>query len=756
MPGTMTRAGNAPRTLLLLVMLAVAALSQAFAADPPALAGRVWDARTDAPLAGASIQLPDLGHKTISDRDGRFAFDSLPAGRHLVGIHHEGFEPHHVIVLVPAAEPLEVRLEPASAFTEEITVAATPFGADRLDVAPSVDVIDKSTIATRSGLSIGDAVGSVAGARNISTGDQAGKPMVRGLTNERIRVLTDGFAHNYQQFSLRHPPNVEPLDAERIEVVRGPAAVLYGPEAMGGVVNLVSPDLLSATSGASILHGDVAASYADNNDAWTGHAALDGAFGSVGYRASMTERGADDTETPRGTLTNTDYDQQSMQLALGTTLGRGARLSARWSDWENEFGFFLPASPAFRLRLENQIAVVQGSLPLSFGQVDVSLHQGENLRQAYPGGFAGPTAVNLDLDTTTARVELRHDKGERLKGWAVIERGSTENATSGLVALLPNYEATTWSAALYEEFRIAGDDVRGWTLSGGARYDTKDLDVLATPGREILEGFTGEWSAFSGSLGVVRRFARRGSVALSLGRGWRAPSEYELFAQGQHTGVAAFERGNPELQEESNVNAEVSVEWKGERWNLVGALFRSEFDDHVYAAQTDEFVGSLPVVEYRQTDATIDGYELQVGFLATPTLSFSASADHVSTENDATGRPLPVTPPDRLTIGARYAPEFGGAWHGAYLEATAATTEDGEPSGEDELFSRGSFDGYTLVDLALGIHRQAGAVDLAFDLVVRNLTDREYMDFLDTYKQFFDLGARSPGRNVRLTMRVTF
>lgn len=725
-------------------------------ADELALRGRVVHASTGEPIAKALVRIPDLSRSTRTDAEGRFAFPSLPTGRYVVGVHAEGFENVHTHVTLPRAEALDVALEPLAAVREVITVAATPFGANRLDVAPSVDIVDASEVRGRSGLSVGGAVGDLAGARNVSTGDQAGKPMIRGLTNERIRVLTDGYAHNYQQFSLRHPPNVEPYDAERIEVVRGPASVLYGPDALGGVVNLVSAPLLTTAPGRSTIHGELLAGYTDNADAFVTRGALEGAAGGFGYSASFTKRDADDTETPRGDLANTGYDQASWSAALGYAFGNGARVGARYSHWENEFGFFLPPNPDFRLWLDNDVLVVDLAHPLPFGEIELSAHRANNNREAFPLGFGGPMPVDLEAETRTYRAQMRHAVGERLRGWVLVERYEQENGTFGLVPLLPNFESETWSVALYEELRLGEDEGRGWSLSAGLRYDTKELDVKPTAGRAELEGFTEEWDALSGSLGAVYRFAEEGSVALSLGRGWRAPSEYELFAEGQHTGVAAFERGNSSLVEETNINAELSFEWQGERLRANAAIYRSEFDDHVYAAQTDEMVGMLPVVEYRQTDATLEGYEAFVAYDVFPGLSLFAQADHVSTKNEATGRALPVTPPDRWAAGARWQTRGGASWHSPFVQLRATRTDDAEASGADELFSREDVPGYTLFDLSAGIHRRVGATDLAFDLAVRNLTDREYIDFLDTYKQWFAVGARSPGRSVRVTVRCLF
>lgn len=726
---------------------------------PASLRGVVVDARSGEPVSGVVVHAHDFDRSTLTDRDGAFVLGGLSRGSYLFGFHRVGYRAVHRTIRIGDDTRVEIDLERGRDLVEDVVVSATPWTSPTARVAPSVDVVDGEAVRARHGLSLGEAVERIAGVRNIETGEQAGKPMVRGLTNDRIRVLTDGFAHEHQQFSLRHPPNVELYQAERIEVVRGPASVLYGSDALGGVVNLLTPTLLSTEPGRSVLRGEALVAGDDVNDGRSGHASVEGAFGRFGWRGTWTRRLADETSTPTGDLRNTGFDQSAGSLAAGYAFENGATVSARWSQWKNTFGFFLPPFPDFRLELENDLWRVAAELPTPIGRVELAAHSTQNLRRAQPFGRDGITAVDLDLETTTYRAGLRSVLNERSDLWVFVERYEKDNTTRGANPLLPNLDTATWSAGAFHEYRFAGDATKGWTLSTGARYARKELDVLPTVGRESVEGFSSDWSALSGSLGVVYSFAGRGSLGVSVGRGWRAPSEYELFARGQHTGVAAFERGNTELQEETNLSTELSFRWEDTRWRIRAAVFRAVFDDHIYAADTGTFTTGdppLPIYEYRQTDAVIEGYEAEAAYRVSRFVTLSALADGVDTENDTTGRPLPVTPPDRQQIGARFTIPTGGSWHDAYVEPRATFVGEGEASGPDELFSREDTSGYTLYDLAAGIGVRTGPGDLLFDVTVTNLTDKEYVDFLDTYKQFRNLGVRSPGRGVRVSARYRF
>lgn len=664
----------------------------------------------------------------------------------------------------PLQKAQEVREEEADRdgkpeFRDEIVVSAKPWASAEAEVAQAVDVLSAEQFKARAGMSVGEAVGQVAGVRNASTGEQSGKPVIRGLTNDRIRVMTNGFAHEHQQFSLRHPPNIEPYHYERIEVIRGPASLLHGPSAMGGVVNLVEAPLPLARGGAPKIAGSVILGYADNNDAGTVSGMLEGGTGGFGYRAHWTSREADDTSTPDGDLPNTDYDQDAQALHLGYTFERGARVFAHASHWENTFGFYLPANPDFRLRLENDIYEVGAAVPTSYGEWTIAVHGAENLRKAYPSGFDGPIPVDLDLDARTVRAELHHREIGRLEGYVRIESASQENTTRGALALLPDYEDDDWSIALFEELRLdRRSGIDRWILGFGLRYDDTRLDVAPTPappdrGDITALGLRRNFSAVTGALSVLHRFDSRASLALSVGRAWRAPTPYELLARGQHTGVNAFEVGNAGLEEETNLNTEVMFRWRGERLEATAALFRNDFDDHVYPAFTgDTTPDGLDIVEYRQSDATIEGWEAALAWNASRWLALFTAAEHLDTENKSTGRALPVTPPDRASLGVRLTGRSGARLESPFLEVRATRYDRGAASGPDELFSREDTSAYTLYELAAGVGWTLGDAHLRVSLFVSNLTDERYRDFLDTYKGY----ALSPGRNIRTSLALSF
>jgi outer membrane receptor protein involved in Fe transport len=727
-----------------------------------ALRGRVVQTESPDPIAGAVVRLAETGTRKVTDADGRFTFEELHSGRYTLVVMHSQYLEQRIEIEIPASSELEIEMQPPLHYHETITVTAAPWAVDRADIAQSANTLDTVEVRARSGPSIGDAVSSLPGVRNISTGEAGGVPMIRGQTNERIRVLTNGFPHDYYQFSRRHMPNVETYDCDSIEVIRGPASVLYGTQAMGGLTNLVSAPLPTASSGSSVFMGEGLLAYAGNNEAKIGHARVEGARGKFGGRAAWTRRAAEDTSTPEGDLPNTDYDQQASLLEMGYQSPGGFRLDGQYRYWANELGFYIPPQPDFRLHLRNDVGQFKAVLPSGWGEWNISTSISRNTRRVFPNGRAQGAKVDLELLTQTFRASLKHKSFGPIRGWIQVEHNRQKNKSFGPVTLLPFYRNQTWAFAVFEEFRlIHSGTLDRFVLHLALRYDHRNLKVPANPERDIPDDFGRTYEPVTGSIGLVYRFNRSLSAGLSFSRGWRNPSEYELFAEGPHDGALLYERGNPALKEETNLNVEFTLRLEEERVRGFMALFRDSYDNYIYQKLTGEIQDNLPVGVFDQANAVVKGFEGQLSVDTTPWLTLNVAGDALRSKNRATGRRLPFSPPDRAIVGAHF---HGAHFHGAhfhgllsdewihpFVEIRSIFTGKGKISGPDEPFPLDT-DSYMLIDLGAGVQRHFEKSVLSFDLWISNLANKSYKDFLDTYKLY----ASSPGRNIRATLRFLF
>ena len=743
------------RCAMYAALLVVSVSSIALATPAPgadaghSVAGQVIDPGGN-PLPGAQVRLVELDRLVLSDSQGRFLLRRVPSGRFTLGVHLAGFASHHGVIAVPGGE-ITIELAP-SRFEDEVSVTASPFAVSRLDVAQQVDAVAGAEIKRESTASLGQALAATPGVSNIPTGEGLGTPVIRGLSENRIRVLNSGVPLNHQQFSWRHSPNVEASLASGVEVVRGPASVLWGPDAMGGVINVLQPPLLVSHGDEAIVRGEVALGWGSNADELTGRGEVEGAVGAVGWNLGLVRRDSGDFRTPDGTLENTDFEQTNGNATIGISGAWGtARL--RWNHWELETGFYRP--PGFRLGLEDDLFAGDLYLPTKVGDVDLTVGNQTNLRKAFPAELGGRPAVDLELVTRSLRAGLQHRPIGPFRGRVAAEYVGLSNTPQpqDISGLLPEYTSDGYAVMLFEEGRFnRGDDGFDRVIvSFGARWDTSDLEVPPDVGRDLPDGFSNDYSHRTGAVGLVVRLDRSLSLAGNLGRGWRPPNAFELFADGIHNGVSAVQIGNPDLEEESNLNGELSVRYESDRLRGYMTGYRTEFDRFIYIADTGEMQGALPVFEYRQTDATIQGFEASLEGLATGWLRLGATYSLVDTENQGTKTPLPQEPAARWVLQAIVEGASLGPLRAPFVGVDVQVVGAQEVSGPDEPLGVAT-DSYTLVDLRAGFELPSGGLTWGLDLTVRNLLDEAYTDFLYSYKNV----AQNPSRDVRLVGRLRF
>lgn len=771
--------------LILTTLFALAGVAGAAppAAPPPdpspaaagSLSGQVLDDRSGDPIAGAVVVVLPLNRWTTTDESGAFRFEKLPAGEVVLCVHLPGFNSSHDPVRVPRSEPVTIRLTPDHHFAEEITVTALPWAASPLETPQSVDQVEQEAVASEAISSIGDAIAHLPGVDSIGTGDALGTPVIRGVSESRVRIVNDGAPMNHQQWSFRHSPNIEPLFAERIEVVRGPSSVMWGPDALGGVVNVVQPPLPMAPPGESAFHGDAGLGYSDNTGQVQGQLSLEGARNGFGWRAGLARRDAGDIETPAGSLPGTDFEQTNAVVAVGHT-GRWGSARLRWNHWEDDVGFYFPEgnpNVGFRLDLEDDSYVADLALPTGAGEVEVLLsHQGNRRRAFPPTAPAYPApAIDLRLETNTARASFQHREWGPVKGSVAAEYRDVENEVLGPVPLVPNYEDRGYSVMALEEARwlpSADGEFERLIATLGLRWDSSRLAIPAGEAN-VPEGFDRDYSSVTGSVGLVYRASEEFALALNAGRGWRPPNAFELFAKGDHVGVGAFQLGNPNLEEETAASLELSARYESAHWRVVATGFRSDIDDYIYLVElTEEEVLEIdptlprPVFYYRQADAVIDGLELSADVVPWEPLALGLIYSQVNTENRSTGSSLPQTPPDRITLFARFSGPERGRIDAPFVELESVWVDDGVPSGPDEVFYGRPFgaatDSYNLLNLRAGVRVDTKVGELALNLTVLNLLDEEYTDFLYPYKGFGYDGrpALNPGRDIRVMTRFVF
>jgi len=717
-----------------------------------ALSGRVTSTE-GGPIADARVAVVEAGRVVTTDADGRYEVPNLPNGTYSLSYSAIGFAPRTRRVRL-ADQPviIDLALKPSLVELPPIQVTATPGATDPLASPQPTAVVDGENLHAAQAPSLGETLNRVAGVHSLSTGAGIGKPVIRGLTSNRVLILDDGQRLETQQWGDEHGPNIETANADRIEVIRGPASVLYGSDALGGVVNVIPKPLPGAEAGHSVFTGEATASYSSNTREPDGALLVEGARGAVGFRAGLSGRSGGNLRTPDYTLWNSGNRAVGGSAAVGTR-GDWGNLTATFSQ-RNEKIELTDENPAETplQRIATSRARVDAMLPLGGSRLELTAGYERNRRREFEDAQTSQVSLGLLSRNYTLDARLHHAAVGRLSGTLGVSGLRTEFDKFGQETLIPNTDVT--GVGLYGFEQLHFDR---WDLSLGARYDYRRLALRDT----TIAGVSGtrDWNSVVGNLGLLYRVAEPAALVLNLGRGFRAPSSFELFSNGVHEGTVAFERGNPDLRTEKSVNTDLALRIQTSRLALELGGFVNWIQDYIYTVPTGQIdpASGFQIYDVTQGDARLVGAEFAGQYHPTRWLHLQGTADYVRGSNTSTGSPLPAMPPFRATYTARLEAGGKGLLRSPYLslggETNARQTrlDPAEAAFFAQAFGGAGYqsEAYTLVNAGAGFSLPAGNATVHFDLLVRNLFDKAYADFLSRLKT----NARNPGQGRSVVLR---
>src|SRR3989454_333118 len=421
--------------------------------------------------------------------------------------------------------------------------------------------------------------------------------MIRGLAGARVLALVNGSRLEDCSWSDEDGPSVDPRLAERIEVIRGPASVLYGSDALGGVVNVIPAELPDANGGPAFARSGLELSGATNNAELGGALRVEGASGRLGWRATAIGRHAADLHTPAGELDNTGFGALSGEAAVGLRGSRGGA-ALRYARYGGEFKLLEangPPAPATgeagpERRLADDRVQLAGDYRLGTLRLEAKGQwQRHSLIEVSDEGGGTPgteaTAFDLLLNTGTLDVLLHHPAGPRVRGTIGASGLYQTNDTRGPIPLVPTARVRAAALFAFEQATLGR-----WSLLAGGRVDARHLgpDSNAALG---LSPQTRDYVAWSANVGFVYRPLPSLALAANLGRAWRAPTLFELFANGPHVGEARYEVGRSTLRPEAAANLDVSARWQGGRVSAEVAGYRNAIGRYMFLAPTSHTVG---------------------------------------------------------------------------------------------------------------------------------------------------------------------
>jgi iron complex outermembrane receptor protein len=744
----------------------IAALLAAAAASAATLTGHVLSAGGE-PVPDAVVSVVELRQETRTGPGGSFRFDGLPAGELLIEVSSPRFGGTVQRVLLEQGSALDVTFElDQLVHSDQITVTATGVARGLGEVVTPVDVLSGTELNLRRGATLGDTLDKQPGVASTGYGQGSSRPVIRGLGSDRVRILENSLdTGDVSSIGPDHAVSSDPLAAERIEVVRGPGTLLYGANALGGVVNIQDgriPDRRATEP----LTGTVELELASNADAGVGAAALDGGTGSLAWHLNLYGRNQDDYSSPAprpvedgsggnatatGTVDNSFVDSRGATVGTSFVADRGF-LGVALGGLDSEYGipghghhhddgkppalgFQQDEAAEVRTELEQRRVDVHGQLDAPFAGFE-AVRLAAGWRDYDHEEIEGETVgTRFDNRWSELRIDGVHDPVRGLSGSVGLHWIDREFAAVGEESFVEPTDTTRIAAYLFEQ---SVPDPLGVEL--GVRVESQDTRSSdpALPDRDF--------DTLSAAAGLVLRLADAWSASANLTRSERAPTAEELYSDGPHAATFAYEVGDPALAPEVGSGVDLTLRADSERFEGSLSAFASRYSDFIYLRDTGIVQDDLTVMQYTQDDAELYGFELhghvEILHGADSHLHVGLTYDQVRASLRATGEPLPRIPPRSALIALVYlAQRWDARLEGRWVDEQARVADNEEPTPS-----------YAMLDASLGYKIFAGTV--LHELLLRgtNLNDEAAYNHVS----FLKLQAPLPGRSVALTYRVLF
>ncbi len=647
-----------------------------------------------------------------------------------------------------------------------VFVTANPLGdSDLISPATSVGGDD---LTLRAANSLGETLNGLPGVSTTTYGPMVGRPIIRGMDGDRIRLLQNGVAaYDASSLSYDHAVPQDPLSIERVEIVRGPAALLYGGNAIGGVVNTI--DNRIPREPIQGVTGAIDASYGGANDARAGAAQVEAGNGQFafhvdafdrdtsnqripGYAHSAAQRAADGgADEPYGSIPNSDGRWHGGAVGTSYTWADGyAGIS--YNGFQSDYGSV--AEDDVRLRMhQDHVAVASEIRNLSgpFSQLKFDFGYTDYEHREIDNGEVGTTFRNHGYE---ARLEARHKKIGPLEGAIGVQVSQNTFSALGDEALVPTTQTTNIALFGLEEWQVT----QRLKLSAGARLEHVKLDPTPNGNERFANAQGRDFNAGSVSAGALYQLAPAWSLAGNIAYTERAPTFYELYANGPHDATGQYLIGNPDAQKEKAVSTDLSLRFERGPNKASAGVFYSRFrnylteyntgrlvddDDEVVPAGTDD---ALNEAVYRGVRAEFYGVELdgkwRVFAKGAHRVDVAFTADYTHARNVDTGEALPRIAPLRATLAA----DYGYGPFGARAELVHAWAQHRVP--EDDLPTGG----YTTLGLILTYKFRVGPTNWLAYVRGDNLTNQDVRYASSVVRDI----APEGGRSVMVGLRSTF
>jgi iron complex outermembrane receptor protein len=697
------------------------------------------------PMAGVTIALPEIHKETISDEKGNYVISNLPSGNFKIVFSYVGYATQSkAIVVNQKTLQLDIVLEETMHQMDEVIVS-TAFNKLQSQNVMKVEHQSVKAMQQKGTATLIEGLATLPGVSQVSTGTSIGKPVIRGLSGNRVLVYTQGVRLENQQFGEEHGLGLNDSGIESVEVIKGPASLLYGSDAIGGVLYF-NPEKFGKSNTSELNFNQ---KYFSNTN---------GTNSSLGYKLSgedlkfttriSNNKHADYKIAEGDRVTNTRYNELDFKTALGYS---NSSFSSTLRYNYNKLDLGIPEagiaeqtnskSPDFPkqgvishiLSLNNSIFFSNSKLEADLGYIDNDRSEFEDSEVA---------ELQMKLKTFNYNVKYYLAKIGKIESIFGVQGMQQTNLNLAEEILIP--DATT------SDFGVFGTANYEWkknVIQAGLRWDNRKITttehgIIGDEG--YFAGINRKFQSFNSSLGLKSSLRENIILRLNLATGFRAPNLAELTSNGVHEGSNRYEIGNSALQNEQNFQTDLNLEYRNSHFELFLNGFYNHITNYIFIAPNGNQINGNDVYDYLQANANLYGGEAGIHFHPHPIdwLHITSSFESV-TGKKQNGENLPLIPAMKWNSSIKT--EFKSTkW---FQEGFAVLNlEHYLNQNNPGLFETNTTD-YTLLKLGFGGQIRLGKMAFDVNINANNLLDKRYISHLSRLKND---GIPNMGRTVVL------
>jgi iron complex outermembrane receptor protein len=761
--------------------------------------GKITDAKTGKPLTSCTIYITDVKIGTASDNEGNYILKNIPEGNHLIEVSHIGYTTVVENVMINGDTKKDFTLTESVVENNAVIVTGVT-GATQLKKVPfAVSVLRKQDFFQNTSTNIIESLTKIGGVATLSTGPAISKPVIRGLGYNRVLTINDGVRQEGQQWGDEHGIEVDEASVNKIELLKGPASIIYGSDAMAGVVNIITNVPVQNNT----IKANISSNVQTNNRLQTFNANIGGNKNGFNWNVYSSNKAAGDYKNKYdGFVYNSKFNEHNIGGYAGYNGNWGYshllisnfNLKAGLIEGERDAnGYFIkpvagggtalatdadfktstPQIPYqhirhFKVASDNNIKIGKDYLTFNLGVQ-------HNQREEF-GNIDDLNERGLYFDLKTFTYTAQYHLAEK-KGWKTslgINGMQQDNTNKGVEQLIPDYSLFDFGTYAYTQ-----KVMKAITISGGLRYDSRNIDVTNLMDGNTIKGngFKKSFSNFSGSIGLAAQASDKLNFKLNIARGFRAPSIPELASNGAHEGTNRYEYGDAALKSETSVQFDGGFDYTAEHISIGISSYYNSFSNFIFYRKLESAGGGdslvnvngdlIPAFKFDQRKAALAGLEAKLDIHPHPLdwlhieNTFSIVSGKFASAIEGS-KNIPFIPAPKLVT------EFRGDFDKlkGNLRHLYAKLELDNTFAQNNIFTAYATEtttkGYSLLNAGIGsdIVNKKGNTLFSISLSALNITDIAYQNHLSRLKYTAEnvvtgrTGVFNMGRNFSIKLNI--